>query len=319
MLLCSAAPAQTSDAPPRDAELERVVFQAFPEADGYKCITRNVDLADRRRVEQRLTFKIYFDELGEHCLTVAFRGRRPVGLIYRRKEEADWGLTEIAWHITLDLRVVGFQFIRGRNRHIRALEQSRFAASLANADLGKVLARVAEHERGEHAERNKEITSLERTTLRSAAKALIVTEVVWEREIEKLHDQAIGFDLFPAAARFTRRTTTLDMLHGGAGQTVEVKVLYAYDLGNTLLGCVAWSEARDGEQVTALRWVIDRDMRVTDVVPTHNVRDLALRKQCSVIKGHALADPPEQAAALSPLARTLGATVPALMQHRSPR
>jgi hypothetical protein len=289
--------------------LETVVFRAYPEADGYSSIARDVGPTHRRTIEQRLPFKVHFNELGEHSLLVAYRSRRPVGLVYQRTEESDWGLVDIAWHVSLDLRVFGFEITRGLGRDAKEIADSLFAEQLAGSTFDEVCARLAAHQealRGEDASPRGQLT---RTVLRSAAKALAVTSAVWRHEVEKLHDQAEGYDLFPAAARFVRRTTKLDV-DGDAGvRTFDVKVMYAYDFGNTLLGYVVWSTPREGGGDAHLRWVVDRDRRIVIVRPDGVVRDADGAESWTRLTGRLLAAPGDVEPALAALAQGLGALV----------
>jgi len=311
MSTATALPAQSDR---ERKQTQRIVFRAFPEADAYRSIERDVDLKARALIEKRLTFKVHFDELGKHKLLVAFRGRRPVGLIYRRTEEADWGLTEIAWHLTLDGRIVGFRYLSGRSRDIKPLERGRLATDLAGADfqdIVKLLARNARQRGAQNA------ATLERTTLRSAAKTLAVLDTVWRADTEKLHDQATGFDLYPAAARFTSRHAPVELDKAGVRQNLQVKVLYAYDSTNTFLGCVAWTKGERDAERHQLRWALDRDLRIRSLQPTREHRDVELRKACNQLQGRPLSEPADESA-LAPLARSLGSTLQKL-QRRRPR
>ena len=288
------------------------MFRAFPEADAYSGIERDVSQTQRLAIEQRLPFKVHFNELGKHKLIVAFRGRRPVGLIYRRTEEAEWGLTELAWHMTLDQRIVGFKFLRGRNRHIKSLERSKLATDLGGTSSMQVAKLLAAHEKRDHKKRDASLVSIERTTLRSAAKALAIMATVWDDQIETLSDQANGFDLFPTATRFTRCTTKVELDKDSQQQGIQIKVLYAYDNDNMFLGCVVWSTGSEGIEKNALRWAIDRNMRILVTQPTTNRRDVALRKACSQLKGRKLDAPAAADLPLSALAARLGAVIPDL-------
>lgn len=289
-----------------DRKTEGIVFRAFPEADAYSSIRREVKQADRERIEARLPFKVHFNELGKHGLLVAFRGRRPVGFVYCRTEEAEWGLTTIAWHMSLDQRITGFRFLRGRSRHLKDLERGQLATDLGGSGFDQVAQLLAQHEKREHKQRDKSLTSIERTTLRSAAKAIAVIESVWSDQVESLRDQATGFDLFPTAVRFTRRAAKFDFDQTGQPQKVETKVLYAYDGDSMFLGCVAWTRGTIGIEKNPFRWAIDRNMRVLAVAPTENARDIELRMACSQMKGRSLRRTRTTEQPLSHLAAALG-------------
>lgn len=323
-LATTAAGLAAQDAGER-AELERIVFAAYPEADAFRCIARDVDQTARRVVEGRLPFKVHFNELGEHRLLVAFRGRRPVGLVYRRVEDSEWGLTEIAWRMTLDLRIVGFEFVRGRNAHITTLPRSQFARDLTGRDLPGLQRMLRELEaagtdaEGEARHGEGSLSALQRTVLRSAIKALTVTDVVWRADVEKLADQALGFELFPSAARFVRRSTSFELDAGTAPGTVDVKAVYAYDRDGGELGCVAWTNCPTADVPIDLRWVIDRDQHTVGLTATQADPPVELRKGCTVMLGRPLAEPPDATEPLPALSRSLAKVLPRLANGRSAR
>lgn len=314
--LAQSPPAPAGESRSNQLNIQRVVFGAFPEADAYRGIKRPVSQPHRRQIEKKLPFKVHFNELGEHELLVAFRGRRPVGVVYCRTEEADWGLAVIAWHISLDQRIVGFQFLRGRNRNIQDLEQSQIATDLRGSSFAQVAQLTTAHDKQNHRERDPSLVSIERTTLRSAAKVLAVVSIVWQDQIESLSDQAHGFDLFPTATRFTRRTTTFPLQRAESQQQISSKVLYAYDGDNMFLGCMAWTRGQEGMAEHALRWAIDRNMRVLTVQAPDSPRDTPLRKACTQLKGKSLVAEPAQGLALSPLGKALGTAITELAQGR---
>ena len=310
-------PTPAGETQSRAQKLQHLVFGAFPEADAYRAVKRTVSQSNRQEIERLLPFKVHFNELGKHELLVAFRGRRPVGLVYCRTEEAEWGLVEIAWHVSLEQRIVGFEYLRGRNRHIQGLRRSQLATDLGGSGLTQVAALITAHNQKVHVGREASLVSIERTTLRSAAKVLAVITTVWPDQVETLCDQAHGFDLFPTAARFTRRTTEFQLHSDGIEQPIAIKVLYAYDNDATFLGCIVWTRGTDGIAEHALRWAIDRNMRILVSQPTDSPRDSQLRKACNEIKGHSVQEAPSEALALSPLAAVLGVVIPALEKGRS--
>lgn len=332
-----ALPAQ--DARPADdaeTELQRVVFRAWPEADGYRRITRDVAQRHRQQVEAALPFRLHFDEIGRHTLVVAFRGRRPVGLIYRRTEEADWGLMEIAWHLTLDLRIGGLQVLRGRNRFIGGLPRSRFGSRLQGRDFDGLVKLLQAHEGTPQDDRDRDLVSLERTVLHSAAKSLAVIRAVWADDVETLADRADGFDEFPAAARFTRGATRVQIERTMAPDAAsvaaavepeaeatdasppaeprdfDVKVLYAYDLDGDLLGYVAWTR-EVGLPHEPVRWTIDRDLRVVRASSERTRLDVEFGRACTRIQGQLLtAGRDDDDHDVAVVARSLGAVIPRL-------
>lgn len=291
------------------------VFRAFPEADSFRAIVRDVDRAARSEVERRLPFKVHFNELGPHALYVAFRERKPLGLMYLRREEGRWGITEVAWALTLDLRIVGFDMLRGRSQYGHALARSAFArrlvglgyedvAALQGADGALALEDGVVFEGGEH---------LARTVLRSAMKTLLVTDAVWRGELSKLQDLAMGLDAFPAAERFRRQLRVLGDEEETLRQLQSVRVMRAIGAAHSELGAVVRTEARDGDRVVTLRWVLTPGLRVARIVPDRIGADPALRASCNRFEGLLLAEGPDDASLVAFVARQL---VPALQEMR---
>jgi hypothetical protein len=158
--------------------------------------------------------------------------------------------------------------------------------------------------------------------LRSAAKVLAVVSIVWQAQIETLSDQAHGFDLFPTATRFTRRTTTFPLGissqdRANSQQQISSKVLFAYDGDNMFLGCMAWTRGQEGMAEHGLRWAIDRNMRVLTVQAPDSPRDTQLRKACTQLKGKSLVAEPTPNLPLAPLGKALGTVIAELAQGRA--
>jgi hypothetical protein len=300
---------------------EQLVFRAFPEANSYSRIVRDVRMEARRAIEQQLPFKVHFQELGEHALLVAFRAQKPVGLVYVRSEEAEWGLTEIAWYLTLDLRVIDFEFRRGRSPHLEALRNSQWRRDLIGRDFDGLTELVR---RGDAALTGapRGAERLARTLLRSATKAIVVTRTVWAEETAKLADQALGYEVFPAAARFTRRAGSIELDLDGEKRDVPVKSVVAYDAQRNVLGVLLWTDLTIEDRACRLRWVLDADLTILRVTPTD--RDTArLRSACAALTGRSLTGQPtsgEQGSdLLTPYVRGLGAIANDLLYHRGLR
>lgn len=314
-LLANVLPAQSQEA---DPAVEAMIFRAYPEADSFMRIERNVDAQARAEVERQLPFKVHFNELGPHTLFVAFRARRPIGLVYLRSEEAEWGLAEIAWSVSLDLRVYGFQFLHGRSRHLEALENSAFAKNLVDQDFADIVEKLRSD-----LDANKGVPpgaeTLAKTVLRSCAKALLVTKTVWSEEVAKLQDQAIGFAAFATAARFTRRVGRFDLRVGNAHQDVAVKLIYAHGTGTTRLGTVIRTDAKIGDDPLVLCWILDPDRRIVRLGPVRAGDNPSVAIACTELEGHLLSDLPTAPNPLLPLARGVGALMQQLESARAVR
>jgi hypothetical protein len=309
-LLLGLLPAQSGSG---RASADAMIYHAFPEADSYRRIVRDVDQKARKEIERQLPFKVHFDELGAHTLFVAFRGRRPVGLLYLRHEEAEWGLTEIAWALTLDLHVLGFQFQRGRSLHMQQLESSGFQKQLVGVNLAELTERIAGPVSIDSQHVPEGAADLARLVMRSGAKALLVTDTVWRDEIVKLQDLGMGYDAFPTAERFHRQKVQFEIDDDDARQNVSVSIVRATGNGDAMLGAVARTESRIGSSPLVLRWVIDRDLRVLRIVPAQSWPSDQLRIACRELEGQPLTTLATGGGPLRPLASGLGE----VMLHRN--
>lgn len=185
---------------------EQSVFAAYPDADGYQAIVRDISSEARRRIEASLPFRVHFNEIGQHAVYVALHGRLPLGMVYLLREEDSFGLTEFEWAISLDMRLAGFRFQRTRSRHRQAIVDSEFARLLIGRSAAELALLINEdgglskHARGVPEGCEESATVL----VRSALKALSVVDSVWFNEVQKLRDLALGMQAFPTALRFVR-------------------------------------------------------------------------------------------------------------------
>jgi hypothetical protein len=303
ILLASTLPAQTGSDEPHG---EAMVFQAFPEAGSCRRIVRDVDRKARTAIEHQLPFKVHFDELGPHTLFVAFRGRQPIGLLYLRSEEGEWGLTDIAWALSLDLRVLAFRFQRGRSRHLQDLEASAFASNLVGLDFAGVSGLITAPTDADRARVPPGAEQLATTVLRSCAKALLVIDTVWREEIQKLQDLGMGFDAFPTAEHFHRKVVQLDAPNCDPALAKIANVVRATSKHDLRLGAVVRTESAGSSDRLVLRWIVDADLQVVKIQPSGAWPDEALRIACKELEGHRLALPPAGARGLRPVARQLG-------------
>jgi len=299
-------------------ETEEMVYRAFPEADATRRIERAVERPAREAIERTLPFRVHFDELGLHTLFVAFRGRRPVGLFYVRTEEAEWGFMEIGWALDLDLHVLGFQFRRGRNRHMQELEKSAFRKDLIGRDYGGVrdLLVPPTGEPAPLAGVPAGADELARTCLRSAMKALLVTELVWSDEVAKLADRAMGFDAFPAAESLKREVVRCEQRDTAVHPLLAARVMFAYGTGHSQLGCVVRTDVQLGERKAAVRWVVDSQLRVMRVAPMQSWAEDALRAACTDLVGRQLDGEPLPGNAVQPVATDLAAVLQRLAERK---
>lgn len=284
---------------------QQSVFAAFPAADGYQVILRNVDAGARQRVEGRLPFRVHLKEIGQHAVYVAVRGRTPLGIVYLRREDDAFGLTEVEWAITLDLRVAGCRFQRTRNRFQKAFEESEFARLLVGRSATQLAALIdADGNLTPAAQGVPDgAEELAAAMARSALKALTVIDEVWGREVEKLHDVAIGTRAFPTAKRFTRiwpvhNDRNLPAV-GAADLSLVQTAVRAMDHEGRALGVVASvSMPAAADRATAppqlVLWTVDHIGRVV-IAEAAGEAPASLRAACLAVAGGSLAELAEQA------------------------
>ncbi len=88
----------------------RVLYEAYPDADGHRSIIRTVTIEDRAAISQVLPFTIHFDELGRHTLYVTVQEGLPLGILHVRSERGRYGLSEIAWTLNPDGQITNVAF-----------------------------------------------------------------------------------------------------------------------------------------------------------------------------------------------------------------
>ncbi len=167
------------------------IYDLLPEADNYQSIVKVVGNTAKRTLYEDLNMDLHFNELGKHTLYVVTRDERPIAVVHARSESDRWGLTEIVWAFDLDLRVIDFRFQRCRNSARRELEQSDYRKRIQGQSYGEIRARWATTPTlGSTNEDSSQLKDLKALVTRSALKTLLVTEVVWGNDLERLRTEA---------------------------------------------------------------------------------------------------------------------------------
>ncbi len=255
------------------------IYSTFPDAHSYRSIVKVVNNAARNSVRDRMPLDLHFNELGKHTLYVAMRGDEPIGVIHARSEGDRWGLTEIAWALDLDFRVVDFRFQRSRNPARRALDASQFVERLRGRSLSELRAMLtpdASKLRVPAVPGDDDADSLAATVLRSALKTIIVTEAVWGGDLQSLRASHIlnrhfdvGIELQSMPAPYSpdaRRVLAAAQLDDELNVDRDsLKMFRVIDEQGDSLGYFFDSVWRvDGEE-TNLLWLMDDNGVVVDV------------------------------------------------------
>jgi len=162
------------------------IHTLFPDANKHRSIVRTIENDARNEIAKNLPFTLHFNELGRHTLFVAQSDDLPLGLVHARSEVSEWGLIEIAWGITLDLKIDGFYFQRCRsskcNKELlnsllvdlkgKSLDQIRILLSPDGRELAPLMASKYNKNR-----------ALVLSIVRSALKTIAATEYGWKEDI----------------------------------------------------------------------------------------------------------------------------------------
>jgi hypothetical protein len=164
------------------------IYSLYADADGYRSSVGRIDEHARSEVGDRLPFTLHTRELGQHTLYVALADTRRLGFVHVRSEPSDWGIVEVAWAIGLDGRIRDFRLQRCRGGVCREIEQSNLRTILAGRGPPELRALLASDNSALAAGVPLDAASpnarrLAAVLVRSAAKTLAVTDVVWGPEL----------------------------------------------------------------------------------------------------------------------------------------
>lgn len=183
------------------------IYNAFPEANTYKSVVRLVNEQTRLEISEQLPFTLHFNELGQHTLYIAAFDKKPLGMIHVRSESGSWGLVEIAWSLTADLRIKDFNFQRCRSRQRGTVESEDFKQQIRGKSFAEI--RVLLNETGDGLNSSQlKVNSLAKelvvTVLRSALKTLLVTELTWKQDVALVRVLSQVYAFFPTANKLER-------------------------------------------------------------------------------------------------------------------
>lgn len=280
------------------------VYQLFPEATSYRSIVRSVDENSRNLTAQELPFTLHFNELGRHTLYVALRGDIPLGVVHVRSEAGRWGLVEIAWALSLDLDIVGFRFQRCRDTSHKIIQSDAIASTFKGLDFESLRAML--NEDGDDlsaaaqpllAGQPEAVHRLMTTTLRSAMKTVIVTKLVWEKDLGQIRLIEAGLTAFPNATSVEfihdpYASHGMDAeLHGqvGASSGIDrngVIALLIRDEHGSVLGMKCQTPWSAGDARARVWWTLD----ATDRALTAVTADADIAEAFAALNGHRIAD-----------------------------
>jgi hypothetical protein len=166
------------------------IGKLFPQKTNQLSIVKTVDDNTRAQVKIALPSNdLHFSELGQHTLYIAMLGKEALGYVHVRSEQSDWGLVEIVWAIDKNLRISNFVFQRCRSPKKKIAEDSGFKAMFVGKnyqELKELLSDDGVTAKIDVLEKAQNAPELANVVLRCALKTLLLTEILWGEELEKL-------------------------------------------------------------------------------------------------------------------------------------
>ncbi len=167
----------------------KLIYDMFPDANGYQSIVRKIDRDVAARVEEAVPFPLHRAELGKHTLYVATRAGEPLGFVHVRSERSRWGLVEVAWGLERDLSILDYRVQKCRSRRRTVIESDDTRAKFRGRTLADLI-RWFEPEdlafRGESMGFPQDTLGLIEAVARSGIKTIAVTEAAWGETLGSL-------------------------------------------------------------------------------------------------------------------------------------
>tara|TARA_R110002096_G_scaffold366927_3_gene560268 strand:+ start:777 stop:1424 length:648 start_codon:yes stop_codon:yes gene_type:complete len=162
------------------------IHQLYPSASSFRSVVRMVDNDVRVQVNERLPFTLHYEELGEHTLYIAMLDIDRLGIVHMRSEATKWGLMETAWSLGFDLKVKDLFIQRCRIKDCKNATLEDIKASVIGKSFDEVKAMLNEDGSAivfdeKYSELRNSLIAL--PIIRSALKTILVTELVWNDEL----------------------------------------------------------------------------------------------------------------------------------------
>ena len=175
-----------------------MIEKLYPSYTSYQSIVRTVDERTREVVSKELPgMVLHFGELGRHTLYVVTDNDGVLGLVHVRSEQSQWGLVEIAWGISKDLKIDGFAFQRCRSADKYKLEVPKVQVLFS----GKRLDDLKAYYDFEVSAPTQTYTNaigytgeLGEVLLKCGMKTLLVTDLVWWQDIDTIESSFNTFE-----------------------------------------------------------------------------------------------------------------------------
>ncbi len=153
----------------------------YPGYTSYKALDGRVDSSVRAVLNAQLP-GVHFSEFGTHTLYVVFKDFEVIGYVHARTEKGDWGLDELIWALSPELRVNEMRYQRSRSAGRVLVDSPEFLDWLSGRDLAQMVELLTPEgtslrERPAFIPEEYEATAV--IVVRSAVKTLVITDHVW--------------------------------------------------------------------------------------------------------------------------------------------
>ncbi len=161
----------------------------YPAYTGYRSLVGSIDQEVRRALKSNIPHHIHFNEFGKHTLYVVISNNTAVGLVHARTEKGDWGLDEIIWSLDTELSIQDFRYQRSRSKYKEDVSTQEFKSLLRGRSLEELTDLLSADGTSlalSVRDLPKEAESLAVTVILSAMKTIMVTELVWGKDLSLL-------------------------------------------------------------------------------------------------------------------------------------
>ena len=242
------------------------IYELFPEANSYRSSVKTVGREARQAVLDQLPFSIHFNELGRHTLYIALRDGVPLGFVHARSESGEWGISEFAWAMSVEMKITAIKIQRSRDPQARKMGRDE----LDGLVKGKGLAGLKEDF---NADQN--LGGLHKLLLKSALKTLVITEQVWSDEVRSAKALDIATSRLPDATRVEEVRDLYNPATLAELKRLEMEKPLAFDrhnlvgfrvfAGDVPIGFVVSSPFKLSTPARALWWTFKPDGEIVQV------------------------------------------------------
>lgn len=161
----------------------------YPEATHHKSIVKDIDASIAQSVKEQLpNNELHYGELGRHTLYVTYKGSEILGYVHVRSERSSWGLIETVWAISPNLTVDNFMFQRCRTPKKKLIDDTSFKSLFLGNNyqaLKKYMSEDGKTGNNDYLKYALDAPELANVVLRCALKTLLITQIVWEKDLNK--------------------------------------------------------------------------------------------------------------------------------------